>query len=45
MVEEAYFSIRAKVPPIVVLTKSETPATNVASSSATTTKQDASPSV
>jgi hypothetical protein len=43
MVEEPYFSIPAIVPPTVVMTGGETPATNVASPSATTKEQVASP--
>jgi hypothetical protein len=45
MVEEPYFSIPTMVPPTVIPTVSETPAANVASPSATTTKQEASPSM
>jgi hypothetical protein len=44
MVEEPYFSIPTVVPPTVTSTVGETPAANVASSSATTTEQVASPS-
>jgi hypothetical protein len=44
MVEEPYFSIPAVVPPTVVTTRGETPAANIASPSATTTKQVNSPS-
>ena len=39
MVEEPYFSLPTVVPPAVTPTVGETPATNVASSSATTTEQ------
>jgi hypothetical protein len=44
MVEESYFSIPTLVPPTIIPTVSETPAANVASPSATTTEQEASPS-
>lgn len=44
MVEEPYFSIPTVVPPTVTPTVGETPAANVASSSATTTEHVASPS-
>jgi hypothetical protein len=44
MVEEPYFSILAVVPPIVIPTMSETTASNVASPSATTIEQEATPS-
>jgi hypothetical protein len=44
MVEEPYFSIPTVVPPTVTPTVGETPAANVASSSATTTEHIASPS-
>jgi hypothetical protein len=43
MVEEPYFSIPVVAPPAVVPTGGETPATNVASPSATTTEQVTSP--
>jgi hypothetical protein len=45
IVEEPYFSIPTMVPPTVIPTMSETPAANVASASATTKKQEASPSM
>jgi hypothetical protein len=44
MVEEPYFSIPTVVPPTVIPIVGETPAANVASPSATTTEQVASPS-
>jgi hypothetical protein len=44
MVEEPYFSIPIVVPPTVIPTMGETSVANVASPSATTTKQVASPS-
>jgi hypothetical protein len=44
MVVEPYFSIPVTIPPTVVLIGGETPTTNVASPSATTTEQVASPS-
>jgi hypothetical protein len=45
MVEEPYFSKPTEVPPTVIPTVSKTSAINVASPSATTIEQDASPSV
>jgi hypothetical protein len=45
IVKEPYFSIPAEVPPMFVPTRGETPATNVASPNATTTKQVVSSSV
>jgi hypothetical protein len=44
MVEEPYFLIPVVVPPTVVTTRGETPAANIVSLSATTTKQVTSPS-
>jgi hypothetical protein len=44
MVEEPYFSIPTVVPPTVIPTVGEAPAVNVASPSATTIEQEASPS-
>jgi hypothetical protein len=44
MVEEPYFSIPAVVPPTVFLTGGATPTANVASPSASTTEQVATPS-
>jgi hypothetical protein len=44
MVEEPYLSIPIVIPPTVTPTLGETPVENVASSSATTTEQVASPS-